>query len=278
MSCIVKPSTVIKKHFNNSIYYYVLDDVATSIGYLGSVCVSSVGDLLRKSDGYFVINSVLEGFFEKVDPVAIKDCCPKEGELYLYRTEGEWRVIKYTKFSVGYCFDSLTTYAKYNLPGGVFVYPLVGITESMLNIDDEPIEAKYDYDKLAEEYHSLQEEYDKLGDDYEELYDSNNELVSDYQVLKEDKEDLEKKVEYYFDQCKHFKEEVDSLKKENEKLKTMNEVKTEAIENYIHSDSCKYFIDGECCVQQTNVEPYQHEIERLKNLVIRLTEELMERR
>lgn len=263
MSCIVRPGTVMKyTGFYGEVHYYVLDDVATD-DKVWSKCVSSTGDLLDKA-GYFVVDTRLDDYYEHISGELIKDWCPKEGNLCLYKsrdTEGEWKVLKYTKFSVGYCFDSLTDNGKYNLPGGIFVYPLTGITESMVT---EGSGSKGGYDDLAEEYHNLLEEYDKLSDDYEELYDSHDELVSDYQVLGEQKDELEK--------------EVDFLKKENEKLRTMNEVKTEAIENYIHPDSCKYW-DGESCTCVTkDVKPYKEEVERLKNLVIKLTEELMERR
>lgn len=248
MSCVVKPGSVIKYTSDAmEIYYYILNDIANKKGQVGGVCISSDGDLLTAC-GHFVVNAHLGDSYEIITRAAIKDYYPKEGELYLYRTEGEWKVLKYTKFSIGYCFDSLTDGGKYNLPGGAPVYPLEGITASMFNY--EPIEAKYDYDKLAKEYHNLVEEYDKLSDDY--------------QVLGEKKGELEK--------------EIDSLKKENEKLRTMNEVKTEAIENYIHPDSCKYF-DGESCTcTSEDVQPYKDEIERLKNLVVKLTEALIERR
>lgn len=258
MSCIVKPGSVLKYTSDAmEIYYYILNDVANQKGQVGGVCISSVGDLLRAC-GHFVVDVVLDDSYETITRAPMKDYYPKEGDLYLYKTEGMWKVLKFTKYSVGYCFDSLTDGCKYNLPGGVFVYPLVGITESMLTTDAEAIESKYDYDKLAKEYHSLVEEYSEL---------------------KEQKDDLEKKVDYYFDQCKFLKEEVDSLKKENEKLKTMNELKTEAIENYIHpEDTCKYWDGESCTVEAVDVKPYKEEIEKLKNLIVNLTEELMERR
>lgn len=201
MSCVVKTDMVIKYVDDDmEIYYYVLDNVVDSEGRVFAKCVSSLGNLLN-DDCYFIINKQLDDSYEKIPCNRIMDCCPKEGKLYLYRTEGEWKVLKYTMFSVGYCFDSLTTDAKYNLPGGTFVYSLSGLTEEMVTdpryIEDydyyESIEAKYDYDKLIKDYRNLVEEYEELSDKYDELL--NNEAIADYVALNEQKVELEKEVE-----------------------------------------------------------------------------------
>lgn len=254
MSCIVKPGTVIKYISDyNEIYYYALDDIVNSECKICAKCVSSTGDLFRKC--HFNANTILDDCYENIEGKLLEDCFPEEGELYLYRDAGEWRVLKYTKYSIGYWFDSLTNKCSYNMTGNTLVYPLTGITESMLI-----------YDKLTEEYHILQESYDDLSNcynhlssDYDILAESNGKLVADYNMLKEQKADLEKKVDYYYDQCKHLKDGIDSIKK--------NPV-----------SGCKYWDGVSCTCVTEDVEPYKEEIERLKNLVIKLTEELMERR
>lgn len=258
MNDVVKPGTVIKyTSYTDDIYYYALDDIVDSENKVWSKCVSSKGDLLKEC-GCFYVDYRLDNSYENIDEKLLKDFSPKEGELYLFKDEGKWKVLKYTKYSIGYCFDSLTDSHRYNFTGYTPVYPLVGITESMLT--------KHNYDELAKEYHSLQEKYDNLSNeyhslssDYDWLEESNNGLVADYTMLKEQKADLEKKVDYYYHQCKQFKDEIDSIKNKT-------------------APDCKYWDGEHCNVKAVDTKPYEEEIERLKNLVIKLTEELMERR